>query len=332
MKARWLQVLEKSVAAAVSAIEIYNKPDFKYRSETFSILMTNAWELLLKAKILRDNKNDLRSIQIREKRRLKDGSFSKKLYVRRTRSNNPATLPIGKAINKVLKSDPSTLDQRVVENLNLLIEVRDNSIHLVNKNLGLQTRLQDIGTASLKNYIQLVQEWFDYDLSHYNFYLMPLSFFHEADVIESFSVRSHNEQTRNLLNYLENVEQAHPSDAVNPYNATLRIETKFLRSSSQDAIEVRTTTDPDAPKVQITEEDMLKRYPYDYQTLSEKLKDRYGDFKQNQKYHGIRKSLKDDKKYCLVRLLNPTNRESTTRKEYYSTEVLKVFDEHYTKK
>lgn len=199
MKARWLQVLEQSVAAAVSAIEIYNKPDFKYRSETFSILMTNAWELLLKAKILKNNKNDLRSIQVREKRRLKkrrlkDGSNSKKLYVRKTRSNNPVTLSIGKAIDKILEADPLALDQRVIENLNLLIEVRDNSIHLINKDLGLQTRLQDIGTATLKNYIQLVQEWFDYDLSQYNFYLMPLSFFHEADVIESFSIKSYNQQ------------------------------------------------------------------------------------------------------------------------------------------
>jgi hypothetical protein len=44
----------KSVGAALSAIEIYNKPDFKYREETFAILMINAWELLLKAKIIKD--------------------------------------------------------------------------------------------------------------------------------------------------------------------------------------------------------------------------------------------------------------------------------------
>ena len=38
--------VEKSVGAALSAIEIYNKPDFKYREETFAILMINSWELL----------------------------------------------------------------------------------------------------------------------------------------------------------------------------------------------------------------------------------------------------------------------------------------------
>ena len=41
-KARYQHLLEKSVHAALSAIEIYNKPDFKYREESFSILMVNA--------------------------------------------------------------------------------------------------------------------------------------------------------------------------------------------------------------------------------------------------------------------------------------------------
>lgn len=45
----------KSVHAAVAAIEIYNKPNFSYREESFSLLMTNAWELLLKSKWLFDH-------------------------------------------------------------------------------------------------------------------------------------------------------------------------------------------------------------------------------------------------------------------------------------
>jgi hypothetical protein len=40
----------KSIQAAIAAIEVYNKPSFSYREEAFSLLMTNAWELLLKAK------------------------------------------------------------------------------------------------------------------------------------------------------------------------------------------------------------------------------------------------------------------------------------------
>lgn len=44
-------LIDKSIGSMLSAIEIYNKPDFKYREETFAILAVNSWELLLKARI-----------------------------------------------------------------------------------------------------------------------------------------------------------------------------------------------------------------------------------------------------------------------------------------
>ena len=77
-KARCQHLLEKSVHAALSAIEIYNKPDFKYGEESFSILVVNAWELLLKARILQLNKNKLESIYLaywRSIAPLNDGSW-----------------------------------------------------------------------------------------------------------------------------------------------------------------------------------------------------------------------------------------------------------------
>jgi hypothetical protein len=38
MKARSKQLVDRAVAATVAAIEIYNKPDFQYRNETFAVL------------------------------------------------------------------------------------------------------------------------------------------------------------------------------------------------------------------------------------------------------------------------------------------------------
>src|SRR4051794_10140651 len=43
------RLLANGMSAMVGAIEIYNKPRFVYRDEVFSILLINAWELLLKA-------------------------------------------------------------------------------------------------------------------------------------------------------------------------------------------------------------------------------------------------------------------------------------------
>ena len=40
-------LLKNSIAAYFAAIEIHNKPNFSYRYETTTLLMMNAWELIL---------------------------------------------------------------------------------------------------------------------------------------------------------------------------------------------------------------------------------------------------------------------------------------------
>ncbi len=57
-------LMDNSLQAALSSIEIYNKPDFKYREQTFAVLNVNAWELLLKAKILKDAGDNLTSLYL----------------------------------------------------------------------------------------------------------------------------------------------------------------------------------------------------------------------------------------------------------------------------
>lgn len=98
-KVRFAHLLEKSVHAALSAIEIYNKPDFKYRVESFSILMVNAWELLLKARILQESKNNLKSIYVIDSNKTrKDGKPFKYPKFKTSRSGNFLTIDITNAI------------------------------------------------------------------------------------------------------------------------------------------------------------------------------------------------------------------------------------------
>ncbi len=66
MKARSKELLDRAVAAMVAAIDVYNKPDFPYRAESFTILALNAWELLLKAKWLAANRNRLSSLYVHQ--------------------------------------------------------------------------------------------------------------------------------------------------------------------------------------------------------------------------------------------------------------------------
>ena len=47
------RLLDKSKEAFAMAIELYNKPTIKYRVEGFSLFICNAWELMLKAYLLK---------------------------------------------------------------------------------------------------------------------------------------------------------------------------------------------------------------------------------------------------------------------------------------
>ena len=52
------KLLDKAKEAFILAIEIYNKPTIKYRVESFSFLICNAWELMLKAHLLERDGDD----------------------------------------------------------------------------------------------------------------------------------------------------------------------------------------------------------------------------------------------------------------------------------
>src|SRR5262245_12001728 len=121
MKARARELVDKGVSAMISAIEIYNKPDFKYREETFAILAINAWEVLLKGKWLRDNNNQIRSLYVMEKR----FSLSKKPYnksrVKLTESGNPLTHSLQYLVKKLVEE--GSLPEPVHRNLKALGEI-----------------------------------------------------------------------------------------------------------------------------------------------------------------------------------------------------------------
>ena len=95
------KLLSKAEQALIAAIEIYNKPSFAYREETFSILALNAWELLLKAKLLKDNRNDERRLWTYETRRKTDGTASKNRRIVRNRSGNPKTVSLHETTAKL---------------------------------------------------------------------------------------------------------------------------------------------------------------------------------------------------------------------------------------
>jgi len=325
-KAKCQRLLEKSVHVALSAIEIYNKPDFKYREESFSILMVNAWELLLKARILQRNKNSLESIYVVDSNKnRKDGTSYKKPKYKTSRSGNYVTIDVTHAMNVL------NLHERLKENLGLLIEIRDNAIHFMNDSKLFEKKFLEIGTSSLKSYVSMVTTWFDYDLSQYNFYLMPISFFHNFEM-QSFSINKEDKQHQNLLKFIAAKEDAFPSDETQEHNISLILETKWVKSKSFEAL-TSFKYDPDDPKAitykEDSEEVFRKKYPWNFTDhLKPKLKTRYKSFKFDSAYLKLMDEFKKDKKLSDERPLD-WNKPTGTTKRFYSTNILKEFDKHY---
>lgn len=99
------RLIEKSKEAFIMGLEIFNKPTISYRVEGFSFFVCNAWELLLKAKLVRDNGED--SIYYKD--------------------NPDRTITLENCVSKIFtnKKDPLRL------NLEHIIKLRNTSTHYI---------------------------------------------------------------------------------------------------------------------------------------------------------------------------------------------------------
>ncbi len=99
------KLLDKSKEAFTMAIEIYNKPTIKYRIEGFSFFICNAWELMLKAHLIKTKGEN--SIYYKD--------------------NPERTLSLENCIQQVFTNNKDPL--RI--NLEKIIELRNTSTHFI---------------------------------------------------------------------------------------------------------------------------------------------------------------------------------------------------------
>ncbi len=313
-------LVEKSINALISSIEIYNKPDFKYREENFCILIINAWELLFKARILKDNKNNLSVLYIKEFLNKKDGTKGKQWKYKLSRSGNLMTKELTSCISMVASVDP-----KLKSNIETLIELRDNSTHFYNSSIDFIKIVHEIGSASVYDFVYCLKEWFGVTLNKYNLYLLPLSFF-ISDSIETIPIY---EDEKRLIKYIEDKKANFPYVKSNALHYAFQVEIT-LTKKSKGTTGLYLTNDPSATAVKISDEDLEKKYPFDYKSLTALCTKRYKNFSINQKYHNLRAKYANNAKYCYERYLSLDKKG--TAKKYYSNTILEAFDKVYTKK
>lgn len=313
-------LLDKSVASMLSAIEIYNKPDFRYREETFAILAINAWELLFKAYILKQNKYNTRSIYELEPALLKNNKRSEsKKVIARNRSGNPKTISIYTAIKKL----EAILPKNLKINIETLIELRDNAVHFYNMN-SLVRPIQELGFACIKNYIAILKVWnLPIDISQYNLYLMPLAYIDGKILVESTLTDEQNKYIKLLQEKLKEKDQD------DDFDIAVSIKLDFKKGNSIEAIGMKYAQD--GITVTLAEEDIKAQFPLAHVDIVNKCKKRYVDFKCNKIFHAHMKEIKKNEKLAHNRKLYPNNPKSQIA-TLYNGGVFAILDQKYTRK
>lgn len=138
------KLLEKSKEAFMMAIEIYNKPSIKYRVEGFSFFICNAWELMLKARIVKTQ-------------------GSEAIYYK----DNPSrTITLENCIKKVFTNEHSPIHK----NLMRIVDLRNTSTHFIVEEYEMV--YIPLFQACVLNYTEKMQEFHEMDITE----LIPQNF------------------------------------------------------------------------------------------------------------------------------------------------------------
>jgi len=279
--------------ALLAAIEIYNKPRVAYREQTLALLLVNAWEILLKARVVQIHGNNLAAIYRRER-------GSKRF--RKARSGRILTVSLREAAEK------AQVANEVRSNLEGLCEIRDEAAHLGNLGTEFREQTLKLGSAAVRNFVVAVGRWFGRQVEAPHF--LPLGFLSQADLVKPANVRQ-----RELLDYLRKLTSDQtPSNS--GFTVSLRVDV-LLNPEFSGGGTIGVTNNPAAPKVHLTDTQALERYPLTYEDLVEECRALIPNLKQNQSFHEAMKTVKSDANHALERRLNP-QKPGGTRKFFYA--------------
>ena len=152
------KLIEKSKEAFAVAIEIYNKPTIKYRVEGFSFFICNAWELMLKAYLIK-----------------RSGEAS--IYYK---DNPKRTITLENCIQKIFTNEKAPLRR----NLMKIIELRNTSTHFITEEY--EMIYIPLFQACVLNFVEKMQDFHDVDMTE----IIPQNFLTLA-----VSMKSLNEST-----------------------------------------------------------------------------------------------------------------------------------------
>jgi hypothetical protein len=209
------RLVSKSIEAFIMGLELYNKPTIKYRIEGFSFFVCNAWELMLKAKLVNDGKS---------------------IYY----ENSDRTLALASVLRKVYTDRRQPL--RV--NLQKIIDLRNTSTHFVTEDY--ESIYAPLFQACVFNYIEELARFHDEDITQYiaqNFLTLSASMKHLEN--SEIGVKYDPETAERLILLKDDVEVT--SDTLeNTPKFTIPVKHSFYIAKKKDEADLVVAIDKSA--------------------------------------------------------------------------------------
>lgn len=173
----------------LAGIEIYNKPQTTYREQVVTVLVVNAWELILKAALSKARKN---------------------IFYQKKRGEEYRSLSIEHCLAKMDKHNlwPNSVNgDGVRANLHVLTSYRNKIIHLYVSD-KLNTILYNFLQQNIINYRDFVLAVFDKDLADdITWSLLPLAATTPSELIRSLKVDAKKEAVQVIEEFLSDLRQ-----------------------------------------------------------------------------------------------------------------------------
>ena len=299
-------MVRSAIAAMLAAVEIYNKTIFSYREEVFCLLMQSAWETLLKARIVQQA-----------------GERPQAIYATKQKGNYPRTRLTGSHLTIGLSTAlaRTAVPANVRTNIEAVAELRNGVAHVGSLHPELRQEIGELGTASVQNFIRLTLSWFNEPIP--DVYLLPVGFVGDAAAIST----SPNMRQRTLLNQLRDVVSGAKQDG-DGYAVSLQLKVDLVPSARGGAA-IGPTSDPNAPRVHVSDDELLQVYPDDHSAIVEQCRARYSDFKVSPQFHDVMKQVKEDPDCAYPRWPNPKTKAGVPRYFFNAAKVFERLDRVY---
>ena len=273
LKAR---LLDKSLEAYVLSLETINRLTIQYRLESFCYLFCNAWELLLKAKML-DVHGDQEAV-----------------YYKPQPGKARRTLSLRDCLKRILPNDKDPIRR----NIERIEELRDESVHLVISHIPAD--IMCLLQAGVINYHRILNNWFGRSLSDkYPVGMLSIMYDRGPDQWDMSNQRLHRQLGPAAVEFLskfcadlkqefDNLQQPNEFSIGMEYHLAL---TK--REDKADITLYSGTMDGEPTRIVEVPKDPSKSHPYRQKELLEQLGDRLQinsyDIQCVNKVYGIKK-------------------------------------------